>query len=130
MKSNFPTITHPHQRVIWTVAIHFSVRLQVIISHSLHKEMMIAVFEFKVTLLAGIIAEQWMKKVKDHKVMDPELLLLLERGVRVRVRLKGGNNSCMKLMIKLGGGGSKFVEVNTPPSGISCLLVEEKIINP
>ena len=130
MKSIFPTITYPHPRVIWTVAIHFSVRLQVMISHSLHKEMMIVVFEFKVTLLAWIAAKQWMKKLKDHKVMDPEPLLLLERGVRVRVRLKGGKNSRMKLTIKLGGGRPKFVEVNTPPSGIFCLLVEEKFINP
>ena len=84
---------------------------------------MIIVFKFKVTLLSRVIAKQGMQQLKVHKVMDPELLLLLEGGVRVCVTLKGGHNSGMKLMIKLGGGGPKFVEVNTPPSGISCLLV-------
>ena len=92
--------------------------------------MMIVIFEFIVTLLAWIDTEQLMKKLKDHKVMDPEPLLLLERGVRVTVRLKGGNDTGMKLTIKLCGGQSKFIEVNTPPSGISCLLVEKKIIDP
>ncbi len=92
--------------------------------------MMIDVFEFVFTLLAWIDTEQRMKKLKNHKVMDPEPLLLLESGVRVSVRLKGGNDTGMKLTIKLCGGQSKFIEVNTPPSGISCLLVEEKIIDP
>jgi hypothetical protein len=36
--------------------------------------------------------------------MDPEPLLLLERGVRVTVRLKGVNDTGIKLKIKICGG--------------------------
>jgi hypothetical protein len=62
--------------------------------------------------------------------MDPETLLLLRRGVRVTVRLKGGNDADMNLTIILCGGRPKFIEVDTPPSGISCLLVEEIFVDP
>ncbi len=61
MKSKFPSITHPHPRVIKSVAIHFSVRLQVNVSQSLYNEIMIIVFKLKVTLLSRVIATQVMK---------------------------------------------------------------------
>jgi hypothetical protein len=45
------------------IAIQFRVRLQLSIGHSLHKEMMIVVFELILALLPWIDAEQWMKKL-------------------------------------------------------------------
>ena len=55
--------------------------------------------------------------------MDPQFLILLGVGVAICVRLKGGHNAGMKLMMKLGGRGTKFVQVKTPPSDITCLLL-------
>ena len=55
--------------------------------------------------------------------MDPQFLFLFGVGVAICVRLKGGHNAGMKLMMKLGGLGAKFVQVKTPPSNITCLLL-------
>jgi hypothetical protein len=71
-----------------------------------------------------------MKQLEDHKVMDPQLLFLLGAGVAIRVQLKEGHNAGMKLMMKLGGRGPKFVQVKTPPSDITCLLVERILVHP
>ncbi len=62
--------------------------------------------------------------------MDPQFLILLGVGVAICVRLKGGHNAGLKLMMKLGGCGTKFVQVKTPPSDITCLLVEKILAHP
>ena len=62
--------------------------------------------------------------------MDPQFLFLLGTGVAIRVQLKGGHNAGMKLTIKLGGRGPKFVQVKTTPSDITCLLVEKILAHP
>ena len=62
--------------------------------------------------------------------MDPQFLFLLGVGVAIRVRLKGGHNAGMKLMMKLGQHGPKLVQVKTPPSDITCLLVEKILAHP
>jgi len=45
--------------------------------------------------------------------------------VAILVGLKGGHNACIKLTMKLGGRGPKFVEVKTPCSNMTSLLVHK-----
>ncbi len=71
--------------------------------------MMIVVFENIIALLTWIFAKQWVKKLKDRKMMDPETLHFLLGGVRVTVLLKGGNDTNLKLTMILCGGRPKFI---------------------
>ena len=71
-----------------------------------------------------------MKQLEYHKVMDPQFLFLLFSNVAILVCLKGGHNAGFKLTIKLGGRGPKFVQVTTPSSDITSLLVHKIFVNP
>jgi hypothetical protein len=74
--------------------------------------------------------KQGMKQLEDHKVMNPQFLFFLVSSVALLVPLKGGHDAGTKLTIKLGGRGPKFVQVKTPPSDITSLLVEKILVHP
>jgi hypothetical protein len=61
--------------------------------------------------------------------MNPQFLFFLVSSLALLVQLKGRHNACTKLTIKLGGHGPKFVQVKTPPSNITSLLVEKILVH-
>jgi len=79
-----------------------------------NKEVVIRVCKWKFRIISRVEMKQGMKQLKDNKVMDPQFLILLFSNVAILVGLKGGHNACIKLTMKLGGRGPKFVEVKTP----------------
>jgi hypothetical protein len=90
----------------------------------------IVVLKLKVRIISRVETKQGMKQLEDHKVMDPQLLFLLVSGVAILVGLKGGHDAGTKLTIKLGGRGPKFVQVKTPPSNITSLLIHKILVHP
>ena len=85
----------------------------------------VGVWKWEFFVLSRVETKQGMKQLKDHKVMDPQFLILLFSNVAILVGLKRGHNACTKLMMKLGGRGPKFVKVKTPRSNMTSLLVHK-----
>jgi hypothetical protein len=63
-------------------------------------------------------------------VLDTQFQFFLVSSVALLVPLKGGHDASTKLTIKLGGRGLKFVQVKTPPSNTTSLLVEKILVHP
>ena len=95
-----------------------------------NKEVVIRVGKWNFRIIFRVETKQGMKQLKDHEVMDPQFLFLLVSNVAILVGLKGGHNAGIKLTIKLGGRGPKFVQVKTPPSNMTSLLVHKILFCP
>ena len=80
-------------------------------------------------IISRVETKQGMKQLEYHKVMDPQFLFLLVSDVALLVRLKGGHDAGFKLTIILGGCGPKFVQVKTPSSDITSLLVHKIFVD-
>ncbi len=81
-------------------------------------------------IISRVETKQGMKQLEYHKLMEPQFQFFLVSDVALLVRLKGGHNAGFKLKIKLGGRGPKFVQVKTPSSDITSLLVHKILVNP
>ncbi len=120
----------PQPSKIGCVTIMINVGLDFFFIDFHNKEVVIRVCKWKFRIISRIETKQGMKQLKDDEVMDPQFLFLIFSNVAILVGLKGGHNACIKLMVKLGGRGPKFVEVKTPPSNMTSLLVHKILFCP
>jgi hypothetical protein len=80
-------------------------------------------------IISRVETKQGMKLLEYHKVMDPQFLCLLVPDLALLLRLKGGHDAGFKLAIILGGRGPEFVQVKTPSSDITSLLVQKIFVD-
>ena len=119
--NSFPSTTKRN----WVSHIMTKVRLEVCFIDFHKKKVVIRVCKGRFRIFSRVKTKQGMKQLKDREVMDPQFLILLFSNIAILVGLKGGHNACIELTIKLGGRGPKFVEVKTPLSNKTSLLVHK-----
>ena len=104
-------------------------RSHVLLTEMLQTEVARAILSVE-CIYARVETKQGMKQLEYHKVMDSRFLFLLVSDVALLVHLKGGHDAGFKLTIILGGRGPKFVQVKTPSSDITSLLIHKIFVDP